>query len=512
MGLINWHRILYAGLAALAAGCATVDPRFDYEHARKHVAIATGQADVYRPDEDGLVRNKVEGLMADGITADEAVAVCLLNNPQLQASFYDIGISRADVVQSGLMSNPSLGLALRLPAGGGLANLEGGLAQNIADLWQIPVRKRAAERSLDGAILDVAREAAELAAEAKIAYYEAVGTLEGAKIAEENLKVAVELQEMALTRQKAGAANEIEANLARSLVLDAELVVVSSRFAGADARRTLAKLLGTVADANELVLLDPLPEIPAEIPAAGDLVREARQSRLDLGAARQAVSAAAARLREQYRLILPTVEVGVEFERAERKRQGGRGLLADTGRASIANGALTAPEIQPRSERRVNTDFTIGPSISLELPIFDQNQAQIAKAKYEYAQTVRLLEALDRAVVQEVRGAVNRTLTAWKLAKLYGDRSVPLAQSNLDLSRKAYSAGQVSFLAVLEAQRFFLDSRSRYVDAAQAAATSIPALERTIGLPYAELVAKVNNRATPDSRPGRGSRGEKDED
>ena len=170
-------------------------------------------------------------------------------------------------------------------------------------------------------------------------------------------------------------------------------------------------------------------------------------------------------------------------------------------RPSIAGGGLTAPEIQPRSERRSQKgqDIILGPSLGFELPIFDQNQAQIAKAQYALHQARKTLDALDRALTQQVRSAVDRAGTASRLMKTYRDRSIPLAQRNLDLSREAYRAGRASFLSVLEAQRFFLETRNGYVRAAQAAAEMIPVLERTVGLPFAKLITEV---ARPD-REGR---------
>ena len=109
-----------------------------------------------------------------------------------------------------------------------------------------------------------------------------------------------------------------------------------------------------------------------------------------------------------------------------------------------------------------------------------------------------MLEGLDRAVTQEVRGAVDRAMTAWRLMQMYRDQSIPLAQGNLDLSREAYLAGHASFLSVLEAQRFFLETRRGYVEASQSAATMIPELERMIGLPFDRLLAEVNRPAEPN--------------
>lgn len=498
--MIGKHKIVgvwWLGFAVLG-GCVTVNPRPDYARVARHVTEATGQEEVYRPENDQRIPRLVEELIRDGITADETVQICLLNNPTLQAAFMDVGMARADVVQSQLLSNPSLGIALQLPSGGGLANLEAGLAQNLAELWRIPARKRAAERSLDRAVLDLARQAAGLAVNAKVAYYQAVGADEQYRITRQNLEIAQTLLEMTLARQQAGVTNELEVNLSRALALDAELSVESARLAAADARRALATLLGVTMDVDELPLVDKLPEIPPRTPEVERLVDIATRWRLDIQAARQALFAAEARLQQEYRSVFPIVELGVALERGERERShGSRDLLADTARASIANAGLTAPEIEPRSKQRRNTDFIIGPSLSLELPIFDQNQAEIAKAKYAYERASKTLEALDRAVVQEVRSAADRAFSAWKLVQMCRDRFIPLAQSNLDLSREAYRAGRVSFLSVLEAQRFFLDSRSRYVTAATTAATSIPELERITGLPFPALVAEVDVAPAP---------------
>jgi len=483
-------------LPATICGCATVDPQLDYERAGQHVAAATGRDHLYQPGFEEVARELVEGLLKDGITADEAVQVCLLNNATLQASLMDIGMARADVVQAGLLSNPSLGIAVQFPSGGGLASLEGGLAQNIAELWQIPVRKRTAERSLDQTILDLARQAAGLAVDAKVAYYEAVGADALHTISQENLAVARNLLDLALTRQQVGAANELDVNLSRSIALDAELDVEETRFAASIARRTLAVLLGVTVDAEALVLLDSFPDDPPTIPDADRLLDVARRWRLDIRSAEQAVHAAEARWREERRRVFPKLDIGLAMERGERARSdGGRDVLADTARASIANGGLAAPGIQPRSERRRHTDFKIGPEFKLELPIFDQNQAGIAKAHYACQQACKTLEALDRTVAHEVRGAVDRASTAWKLARIYRQRSIPLAQSNLDLSREAYAAGKVSFLSVLEAQRFFLETRKGHVAAVRIAATAIPELERTIGLPFTRFADEIGGEA-----------------
>jgi outer membrane protein, heavy metal efflux system len=485
--------------AGSVGGCATVEPRQDYRQVAQRVTEATGRELVYQPEDDALVAEVVEGLTEDGITAAEAAEICLLNNPTLQAAFMEIGIARADAVQAGLYTNPFLSVSGLLPDAGGLANIQATVAQNIAEFWQIPIRKRMAEHSLDAAIVGLARQASALAADAKAAYYTAVGADERLRIAHENLVIAKNLLDLTLMRQKAGAANELDVNLSRGVAVDSAIAVERDRLSAANARRDLATVLGLVVDADALVLNDPLPGDYPEPPGAPLLVTLAKSWRLDLQAAEEVVEAAQANLDYEYRRVFPDVQIGLSLERSERARQGGRDVLADTIRSSIAGGGLTAPGIQPRSERRraQGQGFIIGPSLGVTLPIFDQNQAQIAKAQYAVHQARKMLDALDRAVTQEVRGAVDRALTSWRLMRMYRDQSLPLAQGNLDLSREAYRAGRASFLSVLEAQRFFLDTRRGYVAASQTAATMIPELERSIGLPFDRFLEEVNGSIEP---------------
>jgi outer membrane protein TolC len=162
---------------------------------------------------------------------------------------------------------------------------------------------------------------------------------------------------LTISRQQAGAGGRLEVNLSRESVLEAELSVETARLAAAEARRSLAIILGLTEAAECLALTDSLPSFPEDGLSTANLTELARQRRLDIRAAEQATVAAGQRVKEEWMKVFPNVEIGVAFERGERKAQGGRDILADTARASIANGGLTAPEIQSRSERRTNTDF-----------------------------------------------------------------------------------------------------------------------------------------------------------
>ena len=473
-------------------GCAMVNPKPDYDRTGKRIADATGSQVWFEPGQDETVRLKVDELLREGITSDEAVQICLINNPSLQAAFLDVGIARADVVQSGLFSNPTLALSVAFPEGGGRSNLQATFAQNIVDLWQIPIRRRVSEQTLEAAILNVARQASQFSVDTRSAYFTALAADKALIIARENVGIASQLLDTATTRQQAGAVGELDVNLARGASYSAELEMERSRLDASSARRRLAILLGLTDRVEELQLAASGMAIGNLTLNSDSLIELSLASRLDVQAARMEVDADLHRVDLEMAKVFPELSIGFYDERTERRALPGRKLLGDTARASVASGGLTAPEIQSRGQKRRERsqiiDNIFGPAFSLTLPLFDQNQAQIAKARITYDQAVRRLDALQREVIQAVRQGVDQAETARKIASYFHEKLLPQAQANLDLSRESYQAGRATLITLLDAQRSLLTARRDAVVAERERSIAITELERLTARPLASLL------------------------
>ena len=487
-----------ASLGALGlVGCATVDPKPDYDRAALHMESATGQQVSVAPEDDaGAV---VEELLRDGLTSDEAVKVCLLNNPTLAASYLRIGVARANVVQSGLFANPGFGLSTRFPDGGGLVNLEVSLSQNIADLWRIPHRKRAAERDMDRTILTVAREASIAALETRKAYLRAVQADRAWDIARENVTIAQQFVDMTAARRQAGSGTEVETNLARAERVSLDVDARRAQAARIEARTKLAEWMGVATPPHELFLVDPLPDAVDPSCAAEDLIRLAGAHRLDLRAADELVRAAEARWQAERANVWKNVEIGVSMERSERGPRGDRDWLAETSYASLQGGQLTPPSLQPREDQ--SSDYVTGPTLSAEIPLFDQNQAAIARAHVEWLQARRLQDALRLAVAQESWRTTAQVRATFDNARFTRDELLPLREEGLSLAREAYRLGSGTVLTVLEAQRSLLSARATHIEALVAANEARLELERIAGRPLPATCALPPDRAgeTPTS-------------
>lgn len=398
-------------------------------------------------------------LLQDGLGPSEAVELGLLNNPALQASFHDVGMAHADRVQASLLTNPSLSAALRFPTSGGASELEGGLFGSLLDIWQVPKRERVAESALQRRVLELAHQAALLAGDIRIAYFETTSSNLLHEIAKENRASAKRLLELAEARLEAAAGTTIDANLARVELLEAEVALRDAELAAGEARRRLLALLGLGPRDGRPRLVELLDDGPPQLLPFGELEALALTRRLDVRAAEEAVHQATAEVQEQRGLFMRKVDVGVVAEK--------------------------------------DGDWSVGPGVRVELPVFDQNQAQVAKALEALSQLERVLVATRLTATHEVDSALARAEASWDALAIYREDILTRSDEALAQARQSYRLGKTTMLPALEAQRQLLAARSAYARRLLEAATALADLERATGTPREDL---LTNRGEEEGR------------
>lgn len=468
-----------------AAGCATVEPKQDYQRARTLVGEGTGIGTLYDPATEDQVAEEVHTRLENGLTIDEAVEVALLNNRALQAIFQDIGMARADVVQAGLLTNPSLSMLIQFPEGGGRSKLDFGIAQQIADLWQIPQRQKIAQADLEATVLRVAQQAVDLAADTRVQCLRLLALERLLAIQTESLQLARESVRLAEAKVRAGEASQLDLNLAKAGLSEVELLGIDAqrqrRLALLHLTRTLA--LNRTGEAwnltGELVALPPPPE------TEDAWVERALTDRLDARIAAEKVTSAEAAWEKEKWAVFSNVTVGLSGERPDSRAIPGRNVLADTARASIANGALTVPDIQSRAQRRQERsqiiDLLLGPSFDITLPIWDQNQARIARAQFAWDQKRKEQEALLDSIAEEVLAASVSLRSAAQQRRLYDESLLPQSRENLKSVRSAYASGELGMIALIESQEAAIRIEQAYLDVVRDLAIARVELERAVG-------------------------------
>jgi len=443
--------VLCAGLAA----CTTVvDPSPDFAAARTLVHDTTGIDSAFDPEAAVLSAAEIEQVLAGGLELEEALSLALANNRRLHAGFLELGVGRADFVQAGLLKNPSLSIAFLLPSGGGRTRVGAELVQGVAELWQIREREEVARLSQDQRILDLSRFAGELIVGTKSAYFEVVAAREARAVAEQNIALARSVLAGVQRQVGVGVATKTDEGLARAALLNAELAYRRQSQAEEIGKQRLAGLLSLNMDMREVALTDALPGVAALDGLDPSLVIQGQQLRLDVRSATLALESADARVRLERSRTIPEAAVGVATERPE-------------------SGS--------------STDFLGGVTGTVELPIFDQNQAQVSRAEYRRDALAKELEALAAEVAAQVRAALDRANAARDVS-LFVERDVlPQAEASAMLAQRAYELGDTTVLGLLGTQHRVLQARQDVVDARLELARAQLEVERSVGSPLSVL-------------------------
>ncbi|MBS0190560.1 MAG: TolC family protein [Planctomycetes bacterium] len=366
---------LALALAALAGGCASLNPKPDIDRAAATVQERSGySADWTAPWSDGF--EAWDGISP--LAADQAIVTALKNNRRIRADVESIAAGRADLVQAGLLPNPVVSLTLRFPfdpvSGGSFVGAQA--VQTLTALWLRDGKIKAADARLNSTVLDVSDKALRLVADVKGSHAKILYGQRGVTITETSIHAAKQLVEKIEKQREAGAATQLAVNRARQQVVTLEEELRRQRRELAKERRRLLELMGfasaadgwSAADMAAEEASDHEPSPPSTI-TEDVVVRLVATQRLDVAASRALVEAGAADLSVEERNRLKDLGLGVDFE------------------------------------RDVDGKKTIGPTLDVPIPIFDSNQAQIAKAGSLARAALATHEAILQKGIREARTA-----------------------------------------------------------------------------------------------------------
>lgn len=484
--------ITAASLAIVAfSGCATLEPekRVDevaglVEQRLGHKPEWTAPWDGQPPAWDGHAILKLQ----------DAVVTTLRNNRELRADLETIGQADADLVQAGLMSNPMINFMIMFPSGGGRSMLRGsGLpAQPLQDLWLIPARKKVAQAALQEAALRVADRAVAAAAEVKRVYVRLQYSQRALGLIRENMEIVDQSGQVIETQQSVGKASQVQVNLnqIRGLLLRSELMAMEAEYRAA--QRDLLTLMG-FAEAGDSWQVESVSEMqtPVAPPADEDsLIRTAADQRLDLKAAEWRAVASMNEIELMRREGWPDVSLGFGFERAAAPPSHAQQPIGKLGNKLAQNlvdrlwgmpGDPGPPMVEPFGPKMREVKYTVGPMIEMEIPLFDQNQAQVAKAVHMHRQRVAEYEGRLQEVIRAVRESLVMQQQAGEQVEFYRREVLPAVRQNVDLARQSYIAGREDLTTYLQSQEELLMTRLKALQYLRDYLLKEAELERAVG-------------------------------
>jgi cobalt-zinc-cadmium efflux system outer membrane protein len=440
--------ILVALLAG--AGCAATSPADAVKDVNVQIGARLGH-DVRwdrGTQEDAEARHAIDRVLANELTVDGAVQIALLASPRVRAKLEELAIGQAELVQAGLLSNPVFGIGITAWEQEHIdPNLFMSVEQSFLEIVTLPMKKRVAATELEARKLEVAFEVIEIAAEVRASYYEAQAAEQTAAMRTLLNEAAQTSAELAKRQAEAGNMNDLALSSELALAAEQSLALRRAVTDAATARAALDKHLGLWGARTNWRLPRRLPDPPAEEAPLEHLEARAIENRLDLAAARRSVQAmeSALSLAKTTRWV-GRVDVSVEAGRL-----------------------------------RHTHHYSFGPAVAIEIPLFDQRQAAIAKLEAMTRKNEDDLQALAIDIRADVRANRAKIMAARATVQDYARTIIPLRESIVKYSQQQYDAMLLGVYQLLQARQAEFAAYADSITALRDYWLARSELERTIG-------------------------------
>lgn len=288
----------------------------------------------------------------DGLSPGESALMALITNPALRAIRDRHGVASAQLLQAGILPNPQLSYSLDVPLGtpipdstyGKVQGLGLGLDWDIRALFSRGARLDAAKAHAQSVDLQIAWQEWQVAQSARLHSYRIGLARQRLRLAQGAQKVLQNWQDAVKKGIALGIRTQRDLMNVASDLHVARLRSISARASLGAERLALNRALG-VPPGQIVPLQRAFPVQMTDVSSATELFGAVESRRLDLVALKLGYESQEASLRASIRSQFPGIRIGLT-------------ALRDTDNVP-----------------------TIGPELSIDLPIFDHNQGRIAMAR-----------------------------------------------------------------------------------------------------------------------------------
>jgi len=313
----------------------------------------------------------------------------------------------------------------------------------------------------------------EIVLKVKKAFYDLVYLFEALKITDEDISTLRRYEEIALARYGAGKGiqqNVVKVQSETTRLNERRIVLLRQRDV---ARRKLARLAGSPLGRVELEIGDqPLPVAAVRLE---DLYGKVRRNREELQARLHAVRSSREGVRLAKKQYWPDFKLGLNY--------------IVVGDRKDPAGLQSPPED--------NGKDAIGVLASINLPIWHHKlRAGVDEARLEEYRARAAYARQEDSVLFEVQDAYISLESLRDQLDLYRHALIPQAEQSVESSEAAYETGELTFLELLDSERFLLNVRYGYAKIKSDYLVAQADMERALGTRFPEKVDETGTEGT----------------
>ena len=447
----QWRRLAWAAAIVallLCGGCAhytpqPLGPAAIQEQLRRFAAADLAAEYALRKP------NEIPLDLAAGFGPNEVGIAALLLNPALKAKELERGIAAGQLLSAGLYPNPTFDTR-SLPGSThptGRKSFETSLSFELLRWQERAANKQTKAANQQAVHYEILSEEWKTVSDARTAYWTVVAARERLRLNSEETGLSTRMVDSVKARIKHGAGTSFDSNLAEMQNLKLQMERQKLESDADAAERALRLAIGLPYDA----------EIKLRI-ASTPLAREPLVWKLPA--------------------LIAALPDSAMMKASEWRYEVSEGEL----RAAIGR---QVPSLKLGPSNTLDFDghwsSLYGFVGSVDVPIFDRNQGEIkekcAARDLARADYIAKLQARQGAVAAAVAlvGSTERRL-AFQESQL-----LPKARENLNLTEKAYKAGDLSGTEILTAQTLFIESEKSHLDLLIEYRQNLAALEALLG-------------------------------
>jgi len=400
-----------------------------------------------------LLSIPVQAAERPAISLPQALQRALAANPRLTAAERDVGIATGQRIQAGALINPELSVELDNALGSGpyrgAKSAESTLQiSQMFELWgKRDVRIAAGQAGVDAATIERRAVRLQILSETAIAFLSVLGLQQRIQILDEQVASIDRLSPLLQRRVDAGASSPAETGRAE----------VASAFVKADRERTKAALSTA---RRELAVL--MGDTSAKFGAVS--------GRLDVTGRPPS-----------FQEVVAAIDANPQLVRWN-------AVYAQR------NAELLLARLRPYPDVRLSAgwrhhndtnDDAVRLSLSVPIPVFDQNQGNILSAQESLAKTRAERETNRQTLIVLAGRAYDTIQASLRELQILRDLAIPKARTASDAISEGYGQGRFTLLEVLDAQASVTQARLREQEALQNFHVAVATIEGLVGNPFA---------------------------
>ncbi len=446
------------------------------------ISVSAQVQPILTPNQTSVQLTSAQFIGQDGLTVENLVQLGGSRRADLFAARQRLAIAEGRLRQARLRPNPTLDAEYGSPrflGGEAESDLSVGATQIFETGGKRSKRVAVAELELSQIRAEVLRLERQLAAEIRQSYTNAIAAARQLDILEKLIAADEELVRVTEARLKEGDVAPLDNNLVR---VESDRLKVQAIGAKSELETQLLNLRTlTGADVAESIKLAPQADKPPRLDLGlTELTDIAFRERGDLQAARIGERLGSARIDLARAQAVPNVAASVRFSR-------NKSLIDFPERLGGGNFP--------------NTDNSLKFGVSVDIPVFNRNQGEIASATGERLQATRTREFLETTIRGGVAVAYRKYRAAAESLVLYSTQILPRAEANLQSVRAAYGLGEFSVFEVVGEQRRLTENVTGYNQSLRDYYNALTELETALGttLP-ASGFAPESSSVLPDEK------------